>query len=534
MSTRNLHFRWCALLTLGYWIAVVLIDPRGEFPTNDDWGYSPPVQSLVLHGELRFTDWQSMPLLSHVLTGSLFAWLFGFSYEVLRISTLVVAWLGVLCTYGLALQLRASPSRAAFAAFLLAANPLFVGLSATFMSDTPFITAAIAASWAWLRSDERFDGFYVLAIVLAVWATLSRQLGLALPLAWGLTTTLRYRAEGAGSLPRRLLLAWVPLIFASAALFSFEHIVASTIGLPALYEEKSAGVKEALLALLRLRGLRLPVERSASSLIVLGLFALPLCALTLSGARRSWAVGAFGAAFAFALALVGFRLPFEGNVFIDFGMGPRTMLHAGDLPHAPLALWLSLSAFAGFGSGLVLERVLPPLYRWGVAFVVKREAPRRESSILWVALIAFAPTAIAYGAYFDRYLLLQLPLLLAFLARPPVSSAPTTYGRAIAATLAALTLGYSVAATHDYFGWQRARWHLVATLEAQGVARDEIEGGFEVNNEGAAAGDAFVEVRQNAEWALSFSASGAEASALVEACDPWLPWAPENVYAVRR
>lgn len=540
----SLNLRWCALLSVAYWVAIFLVDPRGDFPTNDDWGYAPPVESLVLHGQLHFTDWQSMPLLSHVLTGSLFATAFGYSFEVLRLSTAVMGWLGVLCLFGFALHLRATPLRAGLAALVLAANPLYLGLCVTFMTDVPFAVAVCAACWAWLRSEERVDRWYVLALVLAIWATMSRQLGLALPLAWGITTTLRHRKDS--SWMKTLAFAWGPLLVVAICLVSFERIVASTIGLPALYEAKSEGVKEAILAILRLRGLRQPVERTLSSLMILGLFASPILALSLRG-RRRWAAGGVGGSAALALGLVGFRMPFDGNIIIDLGMGPRTLVGPTSAG-APAAFWIALGVVGGFGAGLILERMLPICWRWLRAFKATREPPKRESSLFWVAFIAFVPTAIAYGAYFDRYLLLQLPLLVVFLASRSASSNDQALAdhaaedqvslplRAAAATVLGFVFLYSLGATHDYFAWQRARWSLVAELEGEGVLRSDIDGGFEVNNEGARAGDAFVESRPAAAWLIAFDASAVDAPEEVRAqgCQPWLPWAPDTVYALKQ
>ena len=47
----------------------------------------------------------------------------------------------------------------------------------------------------------------------------------------------------------------------------------------------------------------------------------------------------------------------------------------------------------------------------------------------------------------------------------------------------AVYLVFGVAATHDYLGWNRARWAAAAELhERWGVPKEEIDGGFEYNN----------------------------------------------------
>lgn len=59
-------------------------------------------------------------------------------------------------------------------------------------------------------------------------------------------------------------------------------------------------------------------------------------------------------------------------------------------------------------------------------------------------------------------------------------------GVAFAAALAAMTI-FSVAGTHDYIEFHRARWDLLAALEARGITARQIDGGFEYNAERLAA-----------------------------------------------
>jgi hypothetical protein len=82
---------------------------------------------------------------------------------------------------------------------------------------------------------------------------------------------------------------------------------------------------------------------------------------------------------------------------------------------------------------------------------------------------------------FDRYLLplgVVTPLLLASSAgrgarRPALLAAAGALLLALAA--------FSVAATHDYFAWNRARWDALRELKSQGIAPASIDGGFEFN-----------------------------------------------------
>ena len=80
---------------LAVWIlAVLAVDPVGNFALNDDWAYASAVRMLVEQGELRLSGWTAANLITQLLWGALFCLPFGFSFTALRISTLVLAMLG--------------------------------------------------------------------------------------------------------------------------------------------------------------------------------------------------------------------------------------------------------------------------------------------------------------------------------------------------------------------------------------------------------------------------------------------------------
>src|SRR5215468_3525240 len=135
------------LLLLGamWGVAIAVIDPRGDFPLNDDWAYAIAVQRLVSEGVFRPPAWVDATLLTQALWGALIAAIAGFSHTALRASTLLLGGAAVLGTYLLARQLRVARAVALFAALVLAANPLFVVLSHSFMTDVPMLAMVLYA-----------------------------------------------------------------------------------------------------------------------------------------------------------------------------------------------------------------------------------------------------------------------------------------------------------------------------------------------------------------------------------------------------
>src|SRR5438270_13165983 len=95
------RFAWpMALLIAGLllpWLAIFVALPPAlqNFPINDDWAFAKAFRGLLEGPGLSYQGWASMPLLGQ------FAWAWpwtlalGLSHVTLRISTIVLSWLGL-------------------------------------------------------------------------------------------------------------------------------------------------------------------------------------------------------------------------------------------------------------------------------------------------------------------------------------------------------------------------------------------------------------------------------------------------------
>ena len=165
--------------------AIIFVNPLGEFPSVDDWSYVSAVRALVNDGQIKFSDWTATNLISQVFWGALFALPFGASYTVLRISTLVAAFLAAAALYMIIRQMERPIYVALLAALSLLFNPVFLG-SPFLMSDVPFVAAQTGAMlflMAGLRSGSAFKS--AAGWFLATIALLCRQVGFAIPIAYG-------------------------------------------------------------------------------------------------------------------------------------------------------------------------------------------------------------------------------------------------------------------------------------------------------------------------------------------------------------
>ena len=76
------------LLTI-WIISLLLVNITGEFALIDDWAYSKSVRDFSEYGIFKIYDRIAITFVSNLLWGSLFTKIFGFSFFVLRMSTVV-------------------------------------------------------------------------------------------------------------------------------------------------------------------------------------------------------------------------------------------------------------------------------------------------------------------------------------------------------------------------------------------------------------------------------------------------------------
>ncbi|WP_253156688.1 hypothetical protein [Stieleria tagensis] len=122
-------------MTLYTAVMLWVMPPSGDALLSDDWDYSISVFDWGQDGRLTISDFPSMTLIGHLTWGKLFAILFGNHHVVLRISTMVMAWVGALSLYRIARIADATPTIATGIATLYLLNPMILWCSYTFLTD---------------------------------------------------------------------------------------------------------------------------------------------------------------------------------------------------------------------------------------------------------------------------------------------------------------------------------------------------------------------------------------------------------------
>lgn len=479
------------------WYATVLaIRPFGEFPLNDDWSFTIAVKRFVEQGTFHPTGWTGMTLLSHTLWGSLFVLPEGFSFSALRLSSHVMAMVAIAGLYVLLRSLGSSRFVALAGTATLAFNPVYYAIVNTFMTDGLFIAATVWASYFFVRHLRlQRDADLAAAVAVALVGVLCRQVGLFMPLAFGVALVLQR-----GLKPGVLLRAGLPMLLCAVAVFGLQHWLKEHDRLPMWYAEKTSMLLANLSDPKELA--KLLARSGFTALVYIGLYLAPVALLAWGHAvatsrpgelvaRRMplLAVGAVMAVLGGVMAFKGMTIPIEHNMLIRSGLGPLT-LHDTDrlgLRHwaeLPPAFWLVVSAFSLFGTAVLLVRaagVLPPMLRQ--LWPGRLQAEHAVSLYLLLATLILMTLHVIAEIY-DRYYLVVTPLLTAFLLRG-VGSVVVRPAKAAAAGAVLLVAGFAwfaVAGTHDFIESNRLRWQATDWLAAEkGAKPTDIDGGFEYN-----------------------------------------------------
>ncbi len=280
---------WLALVAVA--LTCCFINPFREAAVDDDWAYALTVQHLLDTGHYQLNDWAAANMPFQIYWGGLFAKLLGYSQATLRLSTLVVVFVGLIAFYYLAREHGLTKPQAAVTMLGLISSPLVLHFSFSFMTDVPFmmwvIIALLLYTWALRRHSL---ALMLLGSVAGACAILIRQFGIAL--IAGLVVTWLLGKDRKGQF--LLIVAGIALPVAAAAwqMAAARWFPNWTAGLR-LYNQRE------FMADVPLFGLT-TFWRCAVTLVYLALFSLPLVFLAAptflgsvrAGARRpGWLPG---------------------------------------------------------------------------------------------------------------------------------------------------------------------------------------------------------------------------------------------------
>ena len=456
---------------------------------GDDGPYILITQKLAATGHIVYNGWSAAMLVWQLYLGAALIKLFGFSFATVRMSTLLVALALAFFLQRTMVRSAITERNATIGTLALVLSPLYLMLSATFMSDVHGLFAIVLCLYGCLRALQSSTtrvtiGWLCFAVATNAICGTSRQLAWLGILVMVPSTLWLLRAQ------RRVLLAGAGatlagVLFILGCMLWLKHQPYTT---PETFQVSSVPVAyfvkqfiyfflEVPFLLLTIMVLFLPeIWKNRPRVIAI------LCALLL------------GCLF---LATYPSHLRGAFRPLLEPSLGDWVTVYGGygyladGTPSIFLHTWVQvLLTFATFSGLLGLISSLIRSYRMSP---VKDYSPRTSWKELGVLL---APFAIAYTllliyravtianaitpVILDRYALGLLVVALVLLVRYyqeriqlqlPVASV----------LLVAMTAIYGVAVTHNMFAFYRARLAIADELRASGVPDTSVDNGWEYN-----------------------------------------------------
>ena len=493
---RNAVVRDLTCLVLALALALLLVGPSGNFPLNDDWSFAAAVRGILADGTFRPTAWTAMTLVTQSLWGTAFSLLAGYSFDSLRFSTEVLAFVSVVVGYLLVRELSLPRWLCLLTAATLGFSPLFFVLSVTFMTDVPFVAAILVAALFLVRAMERPSlRTFVIAIVFTVVAILIRQLAIALPLAFALVYPLRR----AGRL-RDWLLGFFPLLLGIGTFAGYRIWLNSDGRLPSVNDRQALWL---LHSLADPATIGIVLRNFYVAPVYLGWFLLPVLLVIAARindqhllALRRTLLGS-GLIIALLSLLTRARdgvwlvqMPTADNILVPSGLGTpllrdQYLLRLDNIPPLPNPFWPIVTLLGLIGATLLLALLATSAAALVQSWRHRQWIARDGAAALLLTSVAAYLFPLLATAFFDRYLLPAMPLLAAGIgaALLPVSARmPNMSWRVVSMAVLAAFAAFSIGGTHDYLAWNRLRWQMLGDLMQQHtLTAADIDGGFEFN-----------------------------------------------------
>lgn len=465
--------------------AVVLTYPVAEMGFQDDWSYIRTALEYARTGHFIYNGWATAMLGWTIPWAALFIKLFGFSFTIVRLSTLPLAMATGYLLHASLRRLGLGRANAILGTLTLVLSPVFLPMAASFMTDVAGLLAIVLCLYLCLRaaeasSDRRAIVWLCSAAVLNVIGGTARQISwlgalvMVPSTAWLLHRRQRSSALLAGGLLWAGSLAGIVALLHwwSRQPFSVpEHIDRGHVTSRMVHHFGGKLVKAFLCLLL----LVFPVLVGWLGRV-----------RTLSRAALIRA-GAILAGFTAFLLLIPpatrdlWTMPWVGHLLyaVIWGRGE----FPGDAPG-----WLSLGdrvliSLAIVATGLLCFEALLALYRQERCVPADRGALLPQE-VLWI-LVPFSAAFFLlllprtlYEFIYDRYLVGIMPLmivLLCLLHQRWVAPRMPLISFAMLALYSLVTIG----GTHDWFATNRARLKAVNEVRAAGVPTTSLQGGFE-------------------------------------------------------
>jgi 4-amino-4-deoxy-L-arabinose transferase-like glycosyltransferase len=469
------------LLILIFIVSESIVNPLGNFPLNDDWTYAKSVLDFFIDNKYHIgTSFSS--LWTHLMWGLVFTKIFGFSFWILRLSTILSSIVGLCLLFKLIGEITNNALIALTACLVMLFNPLYFNLTNTYMTDINFNTLLICSCYFiynFYKTGKIY--FFILSFLAALFLVLIRQFGIIVPFC--ITASCLFLKQ------RKWFFTLFGIGLTAFVLVSFKYyeyyirVNNCTDGYP------FSGQFSLLSLAFWNKIWQAFTLRYKVILVQVMVYTAPFLIIYLYGLIKELKkITVFF--ITIACCFIGFYfskdVPFpQGNIFINMGLGSETFFQTlnptvkSDIAHtnsnlfANIMLWLKCGAVSIY---LLLTSLL--LVKQG-----RLHKPLLQIKPEWVyyfGLIAlYTFFLLISDTYFDRY---HIPLFTLVIITFGYLSKYVKVQIAFAWIFIVFMFYVSVFGTKDYFTLNHKRWDAYRYLRfTMGVANKEINAGYEVN-----------------------------------------------------
>jgi hypothetical protein len=453
---------------------------------GDDGPYILMAQALANTGHIVYNGWGAAMMLLQLYLGAAFIKLFGFSFTTVRMSTLLASVVTALLIQRTLVRVGIQERTATLGTLALVLSPVYLIMSATFMSDITGLLAIVLCLYGCLRAlqastDGSAIAWLCFAVATDVVCGTSRQIAWLGTLVMVPCTLWLLRAQ------RRIFFAG-----AAATLAGFTFI----FGCIQWLKRQPYAIPVPLLVS------HFPLLQALNQIVLLFLdvpfLLLPAFVLFIPEIRKHHPrrIATLGAVL-LAYVGIGIRWRFAGRIIHlepasgdDGGwVGTHGIFEGmGVLGQRPLFMPLWAQVLLTIVCLVALAGLLSCVVR------ARRDSPRipAASAISWRHLrVLLVPFSIAYSLLlfatagtthylFDRYMLGLLVVMLPCLLR--LYEERVESGFPFASTLAIVIMAaFGIALTHNTFALDRARVAIADEAYAAGIPYSVVDGGWDYN-----------------------------------------------------
>jgi hypothetical protein len=448
----------------------------------DDWSYVKTVFVFARTGQIAYNGWATAMLGWVIPWAALFIKLFGFSFTVVRLSTLPLALASVYLLHASLIRFGITARNAVLGALTLGLSPLFLPLAASYMTDVAGLFCILLCLYLCQRALAAHS-----ARTTILWLTCAALTNIA-------GGTVRQIAW-LGTLVMVPSTAWLLRKRTGVKRMAFLLWMASVVSVLACirwFERQPYALPEKIIQG-PVTGTMLGhmLAELLKALLCLALITFPILAAWVP-VQRSLNRGAVAriACVLIAMAAASIVLSNKGSLdhrvmpWLGHVIGTLSIFSSTGEMLGSRAVTLTLPMRVGLSLLVITALLTLGEQMMAKPWLTKSPTTVSLHEALWVlgpfsiSYVVFLLPRALYSFIYDRYLLGLMPFAIVILL---LLHQRWIAMRLPAVTVAALSLFalYAIAGTHDWFALNRARVTAVARIRASGVPATSIQGGFD-------------------------------------------------------